>query len=371
MKFNIPSNELSKTLNQAAGSLGTSSLIHILEDFLLEIKDNKLKVVATNMETSITTYMDIDSAEEGIAAVPGRLLLETLKALPSQPIELQFDEEQSTLTLEASFGKYKMAYDRASDYPEIPRPNEEDVVVIPSYVLQNVFSNTIIALSNDELRLAMTGLFVQVDFDKIVFVSTDAHKLVKYAYGNIQSNVASSFIISKKGLLLLKSVLPENADVRMSFDRGFAFFSWGNTTISCRLVEAQFPDYNVVIPPANPYKLLINREALIQCLKRILIFSNKTTSQIVLEITDGSLTITARDIDFSNEATEQLACSYDGEPMTISYNGRFLLDMISVLKVDEVRMELLAPNKAGLLFPDEQIENEEILMLIMPVMVPR
>jgi DNA polymerase-3 subunit beta len=371
MRFTISSNDLSKTLNLAAGSLGTSSLIHILEDFLLDIRDNKLKVVATNMETSITTYMPVDSTDEGVAAVPGRLLLDTLKALPNQPIEFQFDEDKQTLTLEASFGKYKMAFNRAADYPEIPQPNKEDVVEIPSDVLQNVFANTIIALSNDELRLAMTGLFVQVDFDKIVFVSTDAHKLVKYAYGNIQSNVSSSFIIPKKGLLLLKSVLPENTTIQMSFDRGFVFFSWGDTSVSCRLVEAQFPDYNVVIPPANPYKLHINRDALIQSLKRILIFSNKTTNQIVLDITPGSLTITARDIDFSNEATEQLTCTYEGEPMSISYNGRFLLDMISVLKVEDIRMELLAPNKAGLLFPEEQLEHEDILMLIMPVMIPR
>ncbi len=371
MRFTIPSNDLSKTLNLAAGSLGTSSLIYILEDFLLEIKENNLKVVATNVETSITTHMPITSEDEGMAAVPGRLLLDTLRALPSQPVDLFFDEDNQTLLIEASFGQYKMAFNRAADFPEVPKPNKEDVISIPSEILQNVFSNTLIALSNDELRLAMTGLFVQIDFDKITFVATDAHKLVKYSYGNIEASVSTSFIIPKKGLLLLKSILPDKKDIQISFDRNFAYFTWDNTSVSCRLVEAQFPDYNMVIPVDNPFHMHVNREALLQSLKRILIFANKTTNQITLDISDQSLTITSRDIDFSNEATEQLVCTFNGEPLSVSYNGRFLLDMISVLKHDEVRFELLAPNKAGLIFPEEQSENEELLMLIMPVMGSR
>jgi DNA polymerase-3 subunit beta len=371
MRFTISSNDLSKTLNLAAGSLGSSSLIHILEDFLLDLKDNKIKVVATNMETAITTFMDVESSDEGTAAVPGRLLLDTLKALPNQPVELFFDEENQTLAIEAAFGKYKMAFDRSGDYPTVPKPTEDDEVVIPSAVLQNVLSHTIIALSSDEIRLAMTGLFVQVDFDKLIFVSTDAHRLVKYTYGNVTTNVSTSFIIPKKGLLLLKAILPDKTDIRMSFDRSFVFFSWGNTTVSCRLVEAQFPDYNLAIPAANPYNLRVSREALIQSLKRILIFANKTTNQIVMDVTDGSLTITARDLDYSNEATEQMPCSFDGEPMTISYNGRFLFELINVLKDENIRFELMAPNKAGLIFPEEQDEYEDLLMLIMPVMVSR
>lgn len=373
MRFHIPSNELSKTLNLASGALGSSSLIHILEDFLLEIKDQKLKVVATNMETAITTYMAIDSVEEGLAAVPGKLLLDTLKALPNQPIELHFDEDHQVLHLEAANGHYKMAFNRAADFPTVPMPSpdREDSVFINSDILLSVLSHNMIALSNDELRLAMTGLFVQIDFDKVTFVSTDAHKLVKYSVAGINSNVSTSFIIPKKGLMLLKTILPESTDVRLDFDRSFVFFSWNDTIVSCRLVEAQFPDYKMVIPTSNPFKLTISRDALIQSLRRILIFANKTTSQVTMEIAEGSCTITARDLDFSNEATEQIPCVFEGEPMALSYNGRFLLDMVSVLRVEEVRFELLAPNKPCLIFPAEQSEQEEILMLIMPVMAPR
>jgi len=371
MNFSVGSADLQRALTIAVGALGSGAVVYILEDFLFDIQDQELTISASNMEVAITTSMTIQGNENGKLAVPGKILQDTLKALPAQPISFYIEEEEQILTLESTFGKYKMSCDKTEDYPIIPSPDSEDELSIPSHMLQRAISNTLFAISNDEMRIAMTGLYTQVDFDKITFVATDAHKLVKYTYNGVNGNFSSNFIIPKKALTLLKQILPVDGDIKVSFDRNFAFFSWGNTRMSCRLIDAQYPDYNVVIPVANPYKMTLSREAFLSSMRRINIYANKTTNQVALSISDKSLTIFTKDIDFSNEATEQLNCEYEGEPMDIGFNARFVVDMLSVIDSAEITMELSHPSKAGIIIPSELEENEDLLMLVMPVMIPR
>lgn len=215
----------------------------------------------------------------------------------------------------------------------------------------------------------MTGVYVSLDFNKLTFVSTDAHKLVRYNFQNVKSEVSTSFIIPKKALNLLKNALPENGEVTMSFDKANAFFTFGDTHLVCRLIDARYPDYNAVIPVDNPNTLTIKRTDLLSSLKRIAIYANKTTNQVILDISPDSLTISAQDLDFSNEANEQLSCNYEGSPVRIGFNAKFLIEMLSVLESDEVKMELSTPSRAGILLPTEEPEGENILMLVMPVML--
>lgn len=371
MNFSVGSSDLQKALSVAVGALGSGSVVYILEDFLFDIQDNELTISASNMEVSITTTLEIQGQENGLIAIPGKILQDTLKALPAQPINFSMEEEEQILLVESSFGQYKMACDKTEDYPNIPTADSEDELSIPAHILQKAISNSLFAVSSDEMRVAMTGLYTQVDFDKIVFVATDAHKLVKYTYSGVNGNFSSSFIIPKKALSLLKTILPHDGDIKVAFDRNFAFFSWGNTKMSCRLIDAQYPDYNVVIPVNNPYKMRVNREAFLSSMRRINIYANKTTNQVALSIADKSLTIYTKDLDFSNEAVEQLNCEYEGEPMDIGFNARFVVEMLSVLDSDEVVMELSEPGKAGLVIPTELDENEDLLMLVMPVMIPK
>lgn len=370
MNFSVASSELQKALSIASGAIGSGSVVYILEDFLFDIDGDQLTISATNMEVSITTTINIQGSESVRLAIPGKILQDTLKALPAQPVNFDIDEEHQVVELESSFGKYKMAYDKTDDYPVISKPDTEDKLTIPADILQKAISNSLFAISNDDMRVAMTGLFTQIDFDKVTFVATDAHKLVKYTYNGVNGNFSSDFIIPKKALALLKTILPHSGDVSVSFDRSFAFFSWGNTRLNCRLIDAQFPDYNVVIPVNNPFKMHVNREALLSSMRRISIFANKTTNQVALSIADKSLTISAKDLDFSNEATEQLTCEYDGEPMSIGFNARFVVEMLSVLESDEITMLLADPGKAGLVIPSDMEDNEDLLMLVMPVMIP-
>ncbi len=369
MKFSVSSAALLKFLQKAGGAIGSNPVLPILEDFLFHLEGGDLTISSTDLETSITSQIEVQGEENGIVAIPAKILIDTLKALPEQPVTIDVDEESFGIEITSSYGKYKLAGDNPDDFPKIPLGEDNDVVEMDASVILDAISNTLFATSNDELRLAMTGVLVQVDFNKITFVSTDAHKLVKHSAHNVNSNVSASFILPKKACTLLKNVLPSSTPVKLKFNRSNAFFEFENTQLVCRLIDAKYPDYNAVIPADNPYTLVVERSSFLNSLKRIVIYSNKTTNQVILKINDGSLNISAQDLDFSNEASEQMACTYEGDPIIIGFNAKFLIEMLGVLAVDEVNLKLSTPNKAGLLLPSEQNDSEEITMLVMPVML--
>ena len=369
MKFSVSSSELLKHLTTANGAIGSNPVLPILEDFLFNISNNKLTICATDLETSISTQIDVLSDANGMVAVPARILLDTLKALPEQPITFSINEENFGIEITSAYGKYKLAGENGEDFPEIPDANGVDSITVPAPVLSNAISKTLFATSSDELRPAMTGVYFQVDFDKLTFVATDAHKLVKYTFSEVKSEVSTSFIIPKKALNLLKSALPSGGEVKFSFNKANAFFSFDNTHLVCRLIDARYPDYNAVIPVDNPNLLTLPRKDFQNSLKRIAIYANKTTNQVILNITAESLTVSAQDLDFSNEATEVLECNYEGEPITIGFNAKFLGEMLGVLESDEIKLELSAPTRAGILLPSKDTDGESILMLVMPVML--
>lgn len=369
MKFQVSSSELQSQLVIANGAINPNPVIPILEDYLFELLDNTLTITSTNLETTIVSTLEVTGSANGRIAVPAKTLLETLKALPEQPISFELDPDSNGITLISKYGEYKLAGDTPEEYPALPTKENVKTLSLDAKILNNAISKTMFAASTDELRLAMTGVFVQVDFNKIVFVATDAHKLVKYTFGNIASEETASFIIPKKALNLLKNALHNDGPVDLSYNTKNAFFEFEGTQVICRLVDAKYPDYNAVIPVENPNVLVLERRDFLNSLRRISIYANKTTNQVILNITGNSLTLSAQDLDFSNEATEVLACSYDGEPMTIGFNAKFLGEMLNVLETTEVTLNLSTPNRAGLLLPMVQEDNEHLLMLVMPVMM--
>jgi DNA polymerase-3 subunit beta len=369
MKFNVSSHEFLQQLNKAAGAIGSNPVLPVLEDFLFEISGNKLQITATNLETTIITEMTISVEEEGRIAVPAKILLDTLKALPDQPITFDVNEETRAIEITSAYGKYKLAGDSADDYPEVQQIDSEKGIELDARVLSNALNKTLFATSSDELRVAMTGVFVQVDFNKVTFVATDAHKLVKYTYGGISTENTGTFIVPKKALSLLKGVLSSEGTVMMTHGKTNVSFELEGSSLLCRLIDANYPDYQAVIPVDNPNLLVVSRTDFLSSLKRIAIYANKTTNQVVLNVDDGSLTISAQDIDFSNEATEQLTCTYTGDSMVIGFNGKFLIDILNVLDTEQIKFELSNPNRAGIILPDEQGDKEDLLMLVMPVMM--
>ena len=370
MKFSVSSSELLKHLQIASGAIGSNPVLPILEDFLFKIEDKKLTIAATDLVTSIATTIEVLADDDFAVAVPAKILLDTLKALPAQPVTFTVNEDNWGIEITSSYGKYKLAGENGADFPNIPEPDTVETVKLNSQYLLEGINNTVFATSADELRPAMTGVYYQIDMNKLICVATDAHKLVKFSTHHLAGEVSTTFIVPKKALNLLKNALPPNDGVTLSFNKANAFFSFGNIHLVCRLIDARYPDYNAVIPVDNPNLMTVNRIDFQNSLKRIAIYANKTTNQVVLDISDKSLTISAQDLDFSNEATEQMACTYEGGAMKIAFNAKFLVEMLGVLESDEVKMEFSTPSRAGILTPVEEDSNDrEILMLVMPVML--
>jgi DNA polymerase-3 subunit beta len=370
MRFIVSTSTLLKHLQAVSGALSNSAVLPILENFLFEIKDNSLTISATDLQTSMTTSLAVESKEGGKIAVPSKILLDTLKTLPEQPIAFSVDDKTFAIEISAGDGKYRLSGENGEDFPKIPTVDDASSVNLPASVLAEAINKTIFAVSNDELRPAMTGVYCQLSPQNVTFVATDAHKLVRYRRNDAKADAATSFILPKKALNLLKSSLPsDDVNVSVEYNNTSAFFKFANINLICRLIDERYPDYEAVIPQNNPNKLTLDRSLFLNCLKRVVIFANKTTHQVRLKINGSELNISSEDIDFANEAHERICCQYDGEDMEIGFNAKFLIEMLNNLSGEEITIEMSTPNRAGILFPSIKDENEDILMLVMPVML--
>lgn len=370
MKFIVNSSYLLKQLSHINGVITTNPVVPILENFLFEIDKSKLTVTASDLQTSMITEINVESKEKGNIAVPAKILLETLKNLPDQPVTFSIDESTYSIEISSDNGRYKLAGENATDFPKVPSVSNDFSANISTDVLARAINNTIFATSSDELRPAMTGVYVNLGDKNTTFVATDGHRLVRYRRTDIKSDNGNTIIIPRKALNLLKATLPtENTDVNIDFNMSNAFFRFGNIRMICRLIDERFPDYENVIPTTNPIKMTISRADLLGSLKRISIYANKTTHQVRLKITGSELQVSAEDLDFSNEANERLSCEHEGEDIEIGFNARFLIEMLSNLDTDQIKLNMSAANKAGVIFPAEKEKGEDILMLVMPVML--
>ena len=370
MRFIVSTSTLLKQLQAVNGASSSSTVLPILENFLFEIKDGSLTISATDLQTSMTTSLPVESKEDGKVAVPSKILLETLKTLPDQPVAFSVDVQTFAIEISAGDGKYKLSGENGEDFPKIPAVENASSVRMPASVLAEAINKTIFAVSNDDLRPAMTGVFCQLSPQNITFVATDAHKLVRYRRNDTKSDAAASFILPKKALTLLKASLgTDDSAVSLEYNSTSAFFRFGNINLICRLIDERYPDYEAVIPQNNPNKLTLDRSLFLNSLRRVVIFANKTTHQVRLKINGSELNISSEDVDFSNEAHERLSCQYEGEDMEIGFNAKFLIEMLGNLEGDEVTLEMSTPNRAGLLIPQTNNDNENVLMLVMPVML--
>ncbi|ELR69648.1 DNA polymerase III beta subunit [Fulvivirga imtechensis AK7] len=370
MKFIVSSSALLKQLSSINGVITTNPVVPILENFLFEINDGVLVVTASDLQTSMITELEVESKESGSIAVPARILLETLKNLPEQPVTFTIDEETYSVEISSDNGRYKLAGENATDFPKVPAVSDDFSVGMSTDVLSSAINNTIFATSNDELRPAMTGVYMNLTDTNTTFVSTDGHRLIRYRRVDVASDNGNAIIIPRKALNLLKSTLPsENIEVTVEFNVSNAFFRFGNIKMICRLIDERFPDYENVIPTDNTNTMTIDRSEFLSSLRRIAIYANKTTHQVRLKITGSELQISAEDLDFANEANERLSCEHDGGDIEIGFNAKFLIEMLNNVDSDKVELRLSEPNKAGLLLPTEKDDNEDILMLVMPVML--
>lgn len=371
MNFVISSATLLKHLQGISGVLSTSNTLPILDNFLFEIHDGRLTVSASDLETTMRTSLDVEAKEEGKIAIPAKLLLDVLKNLPDQPCTFLVNDETFAVEIAYDNGKSKMVGFDGDDFPRTPALEQSSSIRISGSILSNAINKTLFATGVDDLRPVMSGVFCEFSPESITFVATDAHKLVRYTRTDSQADGSSSFILPKKPLNLLKGNLKGDEEVKLEYNDSNAVFTFNDTILVCRLIDGKYPNYEAVIPKENPNVLMIDRLQFLSSIKRVSIFANKTTHQIKLKLAGAELALSAEDIDFANEANERLTCNYSGEDMEIGFNSRFLMEMLNNIDSSEIRLEMSEPSRAGLLIPADMAEDEDILMLVMPVMLNR
>lgn len=369
MKFIVSSSALLKQLQQISGVINTNTVLPILEDFLFEVEQNKLSVVATDLETVMKIKMDVESNGSGRVCIPARILVDSLKNIPDQPLTFNIDKNFA-VEITSDNGKYKVMGENPDNFPKEPAADETSSFSISAAALITAINKTLFAVSNDDLRPAMTGVLFEMSKQSLQFVATDAHRLVRYKRSDVSCPTAGNMIVPKKPLTLLKAAIPVNEDIlTLSYNSNHLFVTHGTTQMSCRLIDARFPDYKVVIPADNPYQLQVDKAGFQGALRRVSIFSNKSTNQVVVSITGSELQLAAQDVDFSFEGTERMKCIYNGEDLQIAFNAKFLIEMLNAADSEEVTIDLSTPTRAGILKPVNQDEDAELLMLVMPLML--
>lgn len=371
MRFIVTSSALLKNLQQISGVISTNTVLSVLEDFLFELKGNTLTLTATDLETMMRVQMEVGDAQgAGRICIPSKILTEYLKNLPEQPITFNINDKDLSIEMSSDVGKYKIGGEKADDFPKEPAPGDTTTFNISSIAVIESINKTLFAVSTDTLRPAMTGVYFELAKDSLTFVSTDAHRLVKLSRTDISCPKQEGFIVPKKPLQQLRGTLPaDDTQLEMSYNSSHLFVKSDKLSMSCRLIDARFPDYKAVVPTDNPYKLTINRNDFLGALRRVAIFANKTTNQVVLDINGNSVMVSAQDIDFSYEGKETLTCQYNGEDMKIAFNAKLMVEMLGNMYGDDIQLDLSTPTRAGIVRPTDKVENEDLLMLLMPLMV--
>lgn len=371
-KFIVSSSALLKVLTPLAGVIVSSPVVPALETFLFSVSPGLLHLTASDLDVSMSTSLPVASgqAEEYAVCVPAKLLLDTLKALPDQPVTFTVNLQEQRIELRSANGVYKLSGDAAGDFPKVPVLNNIEPMELPGSLLRRAVDHTIFGLSTDELRPAMTGVLVERMVTSLNFVAADGHRLLRYRRTDVGAGAAiGTSIIPRKAWSLLGKLMSGEVPVQARFGQSQAVFTGNGHTLTTRLIDERYPDYENVIPVSNPNKLVIDRRELLNSVRRLNSFTNRTTHQIRFKLTGTEVRLFAEDLDFNREADERLSCQYDGEDMHIGFNSRFLNEVLTQLHGSEIKMDMSHPSRAALLAPVEQAEGEDVLMLVMPVML--
>ncbi len=374
MKFVVSSTELLSHLSALSKVISSKSTMPILDNFLFQLSETELTITASDLESTLITSLSLDNIEgEGAIAVPAKLIIDSLKEFPEQPLTFHIDDNSFNVEILSDNGKFSIMGQNAEDFPVQPALDAEGTASIDvnHVVLQKGIEKTLFATADDELRPVMNGIYVELTPDYMSFVASDAHKLVRYRRTDAKAEFESSFILPKKPASLLKSLLPkEEFDVKVEFDDKNAFVTLSNYKLICRLVEGNYPSYNSVIPTNNPNKMNIDRLNFLNTIKRVSVFSNQASNLVKLNINDNQLVVSAQDIDFSISAVERLNCEYEGDEIEIGFKSTFLQEILTNISSGDIVVEMSDPTRAGLLLPAEAAdEDEDMLMLLMPMMI--
>ncbi len=374
MKFVVSSTELLGHLQAISRVISSKNTLPILDNFLFNLSGNDLEITASDLESTLITRMKLENATgDGTVALPARILLDTLKEFSVQPLAFDINPDTLAVVISSENGKFNVVGQNGIDFPALPsiKKDKKFTFNIEADIVLAGINKTLFATADDELRPVMGGIFIEASTDKITFVASDAHKLVRYQRMDAHADDHASFILPKKPASLLRNILPrEEGTVTVEFDDKNAFFNLNDYRVVCRLVEGNYPNYNSVIPKNNPRKVTVDRVELYNTLKRVSVFSNQASNLVKLQFKGNQITVSAQDIDFSISAYEKIKCLYEGDDMEIGFKSVFLLEILANIASQDVMIELADPTRAGLFLPAEaDDEKEDLLMLLMPMMI--
>lgn len=373
MKFIVSSNTLTGALQSINGVLSTKNTLPILDNYLFIVEGNKLKVIASDIETTMEVEVELSMAEgEGSIAIPAKITLDTLRTLPKTPVTFDINLDTKLIEISTDTGTFKNIGFDSEEFPKVADIEDNKSVKIPTAFLLRALGKTHFATGNDEMRPVMMGVNIEFTSRGIIFVGTDAHKLVRYIYKGVTTENEDSFILPKKPMNLLRNNLSnyDSDEVTIDYNKTNVRVSTGNLTMTSRLVNGKYPNYEAVIPLNNPNLLIVDRTNFLNTLRRVSIYANQSTLQVRLSISGNAMEMSAEDIDYANAGKEHLTVNYTGEDLEIGFNSKFLLEMLQNMDSEQVQIEMSSPGRAGILVPyDVEDEEEDILMLVMPIML--
>lgn len=372
MKFVVSATTLLSHLQAISRVISTKNTMAILDNFLIEIKGTTLTATASDMETTLTTSLPLDSSEGDISfAVSAKIVMDILKEFPEQPLTIEVTESMNVI-ISSDNGRFNIVASLADEYPQ-GKPLDEDKLTTITFsvsILERGISKSLFATADDELRPVMNGVFFDITDESVTFAASDAHKLVRIKNSSVRGSDNASFILHKKPASLLKNILAkEKGNVLVEFDAKNACFTLSNYKMVCRLIDGRYPNYNSVIPVNNPNKMTIDRVSLMTTLKRVAVCSSQASNLIKIKLTDNMAEISAQDIDFSISATETIPCQYQGEPLSIGFKSSFLVEILQNIDAADVILEFADSTRAGVILPFDAENDEDVLMLLMPMML--
>jgi len=372
MRFNVSSTSLSNRLQTISRVQSSKNALPILDCILFELTGDTLKMTASDSETTMISHVEVTDAEgEGKFAIGSKQLISSIKEISEQPITFNVDANSFAIEINYQNGKYNLIGQNGYEFPEPTKMNEyARSIAMDTQIMLNGISRCLFATADDELRPQMNGVYFDMTPESITFVASDGHKLVRNRVMSIHADEPSAFILPKKPALLLKTVLPKaEGDVVVRYDDRNAELQMADYVISCRLIEGRYPNYNSVIPTDNPFRVTADRLAFISALRRVSVFASQSSALIKIHVDQGTLTVSAQDLDFSTSAEEHIMCEYEGMAMSIGFNGPFLIDVLNSITSSDIVLELADPSRAGVITPGEQEDDEDLIMLLMPMML--
>ena len=371
MKFTIDGKLLQQQLSAVNKVINSKNALSILDNFLFELEGNELTITGSDQENTVKAKLEVlDCDGNGRIAVPAKTILEITKEVNNQPVNFELNVQTGEIELSFLNGQFKFMGINADEFPKGDNLEEEAMsFTMPAAVVLKGIENTVYAVSQESIRPIMTGIYWDIHQDEVVFVASDTHKLVRYITREVAPGFERGFIMPSKPANILKNIIGKEDLVNIKIGEKGACFAFGDFSLTCRFIKGNYPNYNRVIPTDNPYVVTVDRQSMLNAMRRVAIFASKASSLVKIEMSQGMMRLAAQDLDYGTSAEERVMCDYQGNDMTIGFNSAFTLEILNNMGGDSTVIKLSDPARPGIFQPLEQEPNTDLTTIQMPMQV--